>query len=83
MVKTGPKDVEMVSTGEKGEKSGKTERTAYGIYRPRKDIQCTIECLPRQEVCRCMRDKGVPEKYVKIVQDMYEGARTRARSQWA
>ena len=30
----------------------------------------------RQEVWRCMREKGVPEKYVMIVQDMYEVART-------
>ena len=36
--------------------------------------------MPRQEVWRCMREKGVPEKYVRIVQDMYEGARTRVKS---
>ena len=35
--------------------------------------------VPRQEVWRCMREKGVPEKYVKMVQDMYEGARTQVR----
>ena len=36
--------------------------------------------VPRQEVWRCMREKGVPEKDVMIVQDMYEGARTRVKS---
>ena len=36
--------------------------------------------VPRQEVWICMREKGVPEKYVMIVQDMYEGARTRVKS---
>ena len=36
--------------------------------------------VPRQEVWRCVREKGVPEKYVMIVQDMYEGARTRVKS---
>ena len=28
-----------------------------------------------------MREKGVPEKYVMIVQDMYEGARTLVKKQ--
>ena len=32
-----------------------------------------------QEVWRCMREKGVPEKYLMIIQDMYEGARTRVK----
>ena len=36
--------------------------------------------VPRQEVWRCMREKGVPEKDVMIVQDMCEGARTRVKS---
>ena len=27
-----------------------------------------------------MREKGVPEKYLRIVQDMYEGTRTRIKS---
>ena len=38
--------------------------------------------MPSQEleVWRCMRKKGVPEKYVMIVQNMYEGARTQVNS---
>ena len=28
-----------------------------------------------------MREKGVPDKYAMIVQDMYEGARTRVKKQ--
>ena len=35
-----------------------------------------IDLEKAYEVWRCMREKGVPEKYVMIVQDMYEGART-------
>ena len=36
--------------------------------------------VPRQEVWRCNREKGLPDDYVMIVQDMYEGARTRAKT---
>ena len=45
-------------------------------YRPKK----AYDRVPRQEVWRCMRQNGVPEKYVMIVQDMYEGARTWVKS---
>ena len=44
------------------------------------DLEKAYDRVPRQEVWRCMREKGVPEKYVMIVQDMYEGARTRIKS---
>ena len=43
-------------------------------------LEKAYDRVPRQEVWRCMREKGVPEKYVMIVQDMYEGARTRVKS---
>ena len=36
------------------------------------DLEKAYDRVPRQEVWRCMREKGVPEKYVIIVQDMYE-----------
>ena len=44
------------------------------------DLEKAYDRVPRQEFWRCMREKGVPEKYVMIVQDMYEGARTRLKS---
>ena len=31
--------------------------------------------VPRQEVWRCLREQGVPEKYVRLVKDTYEDAR--------
>ena len=31
------------------------------------DVETTYDRVPRQEVWRCMREKGVPEKYVMIV----------------
>ena len=44
------------------------------------DLEKAYDRVPRQEVWRCMREKGVPEKYVMIVQDTYEGAITRVTS---
>ena len=44
------------------------------------DLEKAYDRVPRQEVWRCKREKGVPDKHVRTVQDMYEGARTRVRS---
>ena len=44
------------------------------------DLEKAYDRVSRQEVWRCMREKGVPEKYVMIVQDMCEGMRTRVKS---
>ena len=44
------------------------------------DLEKAYDRVPRQEIWRCMREKGVPAKCVMIVQDMYEGARTRVKS---
>ena len=40
------------------------------------DLEKAYDRVPHQEVWRCMREK----KYVMIVQDMYEGARTRVNN---
>ena len=36
--------------------------------------------VPRQEVWRCLREPGVPEKYVRLVKDTYEDARTQVKT---
>ena len=41
------------------------------------DLDKAHDRLPRQEVWRCLREQGVPEKYVQLVKDTYEDARTR------
>ena len=35
--------------------------------------------VPREEVWYCMRKSGLAEKYVSIVQDMYDGSTTAVR----
>ncbi|XP_008472495.1 uncharacterized protein LOC103509649, partial [Diaphorina citri] len=42
--------------------------------------QMAYDRVPREEIWKCMRAKGTPEKYVRIVRDMYEDAVTKVRS---
>ena len=44
------------------------------------DLEKAYDRVSRQEVWSCMREKGVREKYVMIVHDMYEGVRTRVKA---
>ena len=41
------------------------------------DPEKAYDRVPRQEVWRCLREQGVPEKYVRLVKDTYEDARTQ------
>ena len=43
------------------------------------DLEKAYNRVPRQELWECMRQSGVAEKYVRIVQDMYEGSITSVR----
>ena len=43
-------------------------------------IEKAYDRVPRQEVWRCMREKGIQEKHVRLVQDTHEGARTQVTS---
>ncbi|KAK3550919.1 hypothetical protein QTP70_008730 [Hemibagrus guttatus] len=40
------------------------------------DLEKTYDRVPREELWYCMRKSGVAEKYVRVVQDMYERSRT-------
>ncbi|KAK3509633.1 hypothetical protein QTP70_007451 [Hemibagrus guttatus] len=43
------------------------------------DLEKAYDRVPREELWYCMRKSGVAEKYVKVVQDMYERSRTVVR----
>ncbi|KAK3537535.1 hypothetical protein QTP70_013397 [Hemibagrus guttatus] len=44
-----------------------------------KDLEKAYDRVPREELWYCMRKSGVAEKYVRVVQDMYESSRTVVR----
>ncbi|KAK3566597.1 hypothetical protein QTP86_001084 [Hemibagrus guttatus] len=45
----------------------------------RSDLEKAYDRVPREELWYCMRKSGVAEKYVRVVQDMYERSRTVVR----
>ena len=44
------------------------------------DIEKAYDRVPREEIRRCTRERNVPETYVKLIQDMYRGCKTKVRS---
>lgn len=44
------------------------------------DLEKAYDRVPREEVWRCMREKGIPEKYVRVCQDMYRDVNTQVRT---
>ncbi|KAK3568428.1 hypothetical protein QTP86_006930 [Hemibagrus guttatus] len=43
------------------------------------DLEKAYDRVPREELWYCMRKSGVAEKYVRVVQDMYERSKTVVR----
>ena len=43
------------------------------------DLEKAYDKMPREEVWYCMRKSGLTEKYVRIVQDMYDDSITTVR----
>lgn len=43
------------------------------------DLEKAYDRVPREELWYCMRKSGVAEKYVRVVQDMYEDSVTAVR----
>ena len=44
------------------------------------DQEKAYDRVSRQEVWRCLREQGVPEKCVRLVEDTYEDARTQVKT---
>ena len=43
------------------------------------DLEKAYDRVPREELYWCMRDKGVPEKYIRLVKDMNHQCETMVR----
>ncbi|KAK3548436.1 hypothetical protein QTP70_013068, partial [Hemibagrus guttatus] len=50
-----------------------------GVERVFVDLEKAYDRVPREELWYCMKKSGVAEKYVRVVQDMYERSRTVVR----
>ncbi|GKC46032.1 hypothetical protein Tco_1063754 [Tanacetum coccineum] len=44
------------------------------------DMEKAYDCIPRELVWRTLIDKGAPRRYLRVLRDMYEGAKTRVRT---
>ncbi|KAK3542298.1 hypothetical protein QTP86_021960, partial [Hemibagrus guttatus] len=64
----------------------KAKQKAYDYRDGQRELHCVFvdlekayDRVPREELWYCMRKSGVAEKYVRVVQDMYERSRTVVR----
>ena len=58
------------------EKYRKGQRELHCVF---VDLEKTYDRVPQEELWYCMRKSGIMEKYVQLVQDMYEGSETVVR----
>ncbi|KAK3506129.1 hypothetical protein QTP70_002328 [Hemibagrus guttatus] len=55
------------------------KREEHRVTYKSRDLEKAYDRVPREELWYCMRKSGVAEKYVRVVQDMYERSRTVVR----
>ncbi|XP_066982806.1 uncharacterized protein [Macrobrachium rosenbergii] len=58
----------------------KHQEKQNGLHLKFTDLEKAYNSVLCQEVWRCMGVKGTSEKYVRLVQEMYEGAKTQVAS---
>ena len=58
------------------EKYGEGQKEPHCVF---VDLEKAYDKVPREEVWYCMRKSGLAEKYVRIVQDMYDDSITAVR----
>ena len=44
------------------------------------DLEKAYDRVPRQEIWRCLRERGVMEKYVRMIRELYRNVKTSVRS---
>ena len=44
------------------------------------DLEKAYDRVPRQEIWRCLRERGVTEKYVRMIRELYRNVKTSVRS---
>ena len=57
----------------KGQKYRKGQRDLHCVFM---DLEKAYNSVPREELRYYMRKSGIAKKYVRLVQDMYEGSKT-------